>query len=167
MIARNTYSSLYYIYSAIRPGDEWPFGLSPGALASDDYNGHSFWDTETWMFPPLLMLRLGLAESCAYYRLNRLEAAEQNAQDTGYKGAPFLRPPPFRRPSFSSLFFRRPPFCESQTNCTGIYRSSISVGISRVRSRMLPSLRQRGTIRITHKRRYRLRPSTIMVYNQR
>ncbi|ETO15584.1 hypothetical protein RFI_21780 [Reticulomyxa filosa] len=41
-VAKNTYSSLYYIYSSIR--SDWTFGLSPGGLASDAYNGHMFWD---------------------------------------------------------------------------------------------------------------------------
>jgi trehalose/maltose hydrolase-like predicted phosphorylase len=54
-------SSLYAIRSAIRP--DWPFGLSPGGLASDAYNGHTFWDQETWMYPPLLLLDPDCAET--------------------------------------------------------------------------------------------------------
>jgi hypothetical protein len=39
-------SSLYYIYSAIRA--DWDYGISPGGLAEDSYDGRSFWDCETW-----------------------------------------------------------------------------------------------------------------------
>ena len=45
-IASTVNASLYYILSATRP--DWPYGLSPGGLARDDYEGHSFWDCETW-----------------------------------------------------------------------------------------------------------------------
>lgn len=34
-------SSLYAIRSSIRP--DWPYGLSPGGLASNAYEGHTFW----------------------------------------------------------------------------------------------------------------------------
>lgn len=40
-------SSLYYLLSSAR--DDYPHSLSPGGLASNAYNGHSFWDCETWM----------------------------------------------------------------------------------------------------------------------
>ena len=29
------------------------YSLSPGGLASNAYNGHTFWDCETWMYPSL------------------------------------------------------------------------------------------------------------------
>lgn len=38
-IAQTVNSSLYYILSAVR--DEWPYGLSPGGLARNDYEGGS------------------------------------------------------------------------------------------------------------------------------
>ena len=50
-VARAVNASLYYIHSAIRA--DWPHGLSPGGLATDSYDGRSFWDSETWMFPVL------------------------------------------------------------------------------------------------------------------
>jgi hypothetical protein len=53
-IASTVNSSLYYILAATRA--DWPYGLSPGGLARDDYQGHSFWDAETWMFPNLVAL---------------------------------------------------------------------------------------------------------------
>ena len=39
-IASTINASLYYILSATRP--DWPYGLSPGGIARDAYEGHSF-----------------------------------------------------------------------------------------------------------------------------
>ena len=60
-LAQIVYSSLYWIMMSTRA--DWPWSLSPGSLASNAYNGHSFWDTETWMYPPLLLLYPDIAES--------------------------------------------------------------------------------------------------------
>ena len=64
----------------------WVFGLSPGGLATDGYNGHVFWDQETWMFPPLVLLHQDLARTCLAYRFERLQAAEDKAREYGFKG---------------------------------------------------------------------------------
>ena len=37
-LAQSVNASLYFLLSAIR--EDWPFGLSPGGLASSDYHGH-------------------------------------------------------------------------------------------------------------------------------
>ena len=58
-------------------------------LSGLGYNGHVFWDTELWMYPPLLMLQPEIARSLLEYRYERLEAAKQNAFSHGYKGALF------------------------------------------------------------------------------
>lgn len=51
-VAATVNSSLYYLLSSVR--EDRPNSLSPGGLASNGYNGHSFWDCETWMYPSLL-----------------------------------------------------------------------------------------------------------------
>ena len=84
-IASTVNSSLYYILSATR--SDWPYGLSPGGLARDDYQGHSFWDAETWMFPNLVALFPQEARALAEYRSQRLPAALARAKDHGYIGA--------------------------------------------------------------------------------
>ena len=58
-------------------------------LSGLGYNGHVFWDTELWMYPPLLMLQPQIAQSLLEYRFERLAAAKQNAFAHGYKGAQF------------------------------------------------------------------------------
>jgi len=86
-LAQTISGSLYYTLSSLRPS--WIFGLSPGGLATDGYNGHVFWDQETWMFPPIVLLHQDLARTCLAYRFARLQAAEDKAKKYGFKGAMF------------------------------------------------------------------------------
>lgn len=80
-------SALYHLYAFARKGTA--YSLSPMGLSGLGYNGHVFWDTELWMFPPLLMLQPEIAKSLLEYRFERLEAAKQNAFAHGYEGAMF------------------------------------------------------------------------------
>lgn len=77
--------ALYHLYSFARAGTA--YSLSPMGLSGLGYNGHVFWDTEIWMFPPLLMLQPDIAKSILEYRYERLDAAKQNAFSHGYAGA--------------------------------------------------------------------------------
>ena len=86
-VTRDIRFALYHLYSFARA--ETAFSLSPMGLSGLGYNGHVFWDTELWMFPPLLMLQPEIARSLLDYRYERLEAAKQNAFAHGYKGAMF------------------------------------------------------------------------------
>ena len=79
--------ALYHLYSFAREGTA--YSLSPMGLSGLGYNGHVFWDTELWMYPPLLALHPEIAKSLLEYRYQRLEAARQNAFSHGYKGAMF------------------------------------------------------------------------------
>lgn len=86
-VTRDIRFALYHLYSFAREGSA--FSLSPMGLSGLGYNGHVFWDTELWMYPPLLMLQPQIAKSLLEYRFQRLEAARQNAWSHGYKGAMF------------------------------------------------------------------------------
>ncbi|WP_414693241.1 glycoside hydrolase family 65 protein [Ohtaekwangia sp.] len=79
--------ALYHLYSFARAGTA--YSLSPMGLSGLGYNGHVFWDTELWMYPPLVVLQPDIARSLLEYRYQRLEAAKQNAFSHGYKGAMF------------------------------------------------------------------------------
>jgi trehalose/maltose hydrolase-like predicted phosphorylase len=79
--------ALYHLYSFAREGTA--HSLSPMGLSGLGYNGHVFWDTELWMYPPLLVLQPAIARSLLEYRFQRLEAARQNAFSHGYRGAMF------------------------------------------------------------------------------
>ncbi|XP_077977259.1 protein-glucosylgalactosylhydroxylysine glucosidase-like [Glandiceps talaboti] len=98
-LAKAIYGSMYYILSSLPPllTDEsfkFPFyGLSPGGLAQGardkDYDGHVFWDMETWMYPTMLMFYPSLAKEMLLYRTAHLDAAKENAKDYGCHGAKF------------------------------------------------------------------------------
>ncbi len=84
---RDVRFALYHLYSFVREGSG--LSLSPMGLSGLGYNGHVFWDTELWMYPPLLILQPEMARSILDYRFNRLEMARRNAFEHGYKGAMF------------------------------------------------------------------------------
>lgn len=97
-LSRVLLSSQFYLLSSLpspqpaRPRPQF-CGLSPGSLArgleGQDYQGHSFWDTETWMFPPVLLLHPNIARSLLEYRWARLSQAEDYAASSGWEGARF------------------------------------------------------------------------------
>ena len=84
-LTRDIRFALYHLYSFARKGTS--LSLSPMGLSGLGYNGHVFWDTEIWMYPPLLILQPEIARSILEYRFERLEAAKQNAFAHGYDGA--------------------------------------------------------------------------------
>lgn len=80
-------SALYHLYSFVREGTG--YSLSPMGLSGLGYNGHVFWDTELWMYPPILMLKPEIARSMLEYRFERMKMAKQNAFSHGYAGVMF------------------------------------------------------------------------------
>ncbi len=76
--------ALYSLYSSCREGTR--LSVPPMGLSSQGYNGHIFWDTELWMYPPMLLLNQGIARSMVDYRTDRMEAARRKAGDYGYRG---------------------------------------------------------------------------------
>jgi len=82
---RDVRLALYHLYSFVREGTA--YSLSPMGLSGLGYNGHVFWDTELWMYPPLLVLQPDIAKSLLDYRYQRLEAARKKAFAHGYEGA--------------------------------------------------------------------------------
>ncbi|MEM7382315.1 MAG: glycoside hydrolase family 65 protein, partial [Bacteroidota bacterium] len=79
--------ALYHLYAFSR-GDS-DLSIAPMGLSSQNYNGHIFWDTELWMFPPLLLLNQDISRSLVNYRSDRLDKAREKAINFGYKGAMF------------------------------------------------------------------------------
>lgn len=80
--------ALYNLYSSIRKGDSSaipPFGFS----RTTSYSGHIFWDSELWMYPPMLFLNQDIARSMVQYRIDRLPGARRKAYSNGYAGAMF------------------------------------------------------------------------------
>jgi protein-glucosylgalactosylhydroxylysine glucosidase len=78
------HSDLYYLLVNAAPGTSWPIGacgMTPG------YTGHVFWDSDTWLFPALLLLHPERAKSLVMFRNHTLPQAEQRAKARGLRGA--------------------------------------------------------------------------------
>ena len=86
-LATDVNASEFYLWSSTRDGVDW--SVSPAGLSSNGYDGHIFWDAETWMYPSLLAQHPDLAAGMDAYRFQRLTEAEQHATATGYQGARF------------------------------------------------------------------------------
>ena len=84
---QDIHSMLYHLYAFNREGSG--LSCSPMGLSGLGYNGHVFWDADTWMFPALVLLNPKIAESMIEYRYRRLDAAQNNAFMHGYAGAMF------------------------------------------------------------------------------
>ncbi len=75
------HSFLYYLRSSISP--EAKMAISPFGLSNQMYNGHVFWDADTWVFPSLALIDPAAAKSIPDYRISKVEAAKANAQKAG------------------------------------------------------------------------------------
>lgn len=106
-VAAAANSSLYAILSALRA--DVNYSTCPGGLSTNSYSGHTFWDLETWMFPPLLLLHPDLAAGALQYRLDRLPAAVARSGEYGFQGADW----PWQS-AFSGIDTTHAPFIEGQ-----------------------------------------------------
>ncbi|TLZ34177.1 MAG: glycoside hydrolase family 65 protein [Gammaproteobacteria bacterium] len=78
------HSELYYLLASSTPDTAWPVGacgLTPG------YASHVFWDSDTWIFPALLLLHPQRAKSLVAFRERTVDAARQRARQRGFEGA--------------------------------------------------------------------------------
>ncbi len=81
-------AAFFYLHSTVThasPCSAAPFGLSRRA----EYMGHVFWDTESFMFPPVLLTAPRTARGMLDYRSRLLPAARYNAMLNGYTGLQF------------------------------------------------------------------------------
>jgi trehalose/maltose hydrolase-like predicted phosphorylase len=84
-LQRLVHSCLFYLLSSVDKDTD--FSIPPMALSSHGYYGHIFWDADTWMFPPLLVMYPDLAKSMVNFRYRTLDAAQHKAKDLGFRGA--------------------------------------------------------------------------------
>lgn len=81
---RIVHADLYYLLSNVTPDTSWATGacgMTPG------YAGHVFWDSDSWVFPALLLLHPERARSLVMFRARTLPAAEARAHARGLRGA--------------------------------------------------------------------------------
>jgi protein-glucosylgalactosylhydroxylysine glucosidase len=78
-------SMLFYLLCSADSGTM--LGIPPMGLSSGGYYGHIFWDSDTWMFPSLLVTHPDIARSLVAFRTRTLGAAQKNAKLNGFSGA--------------------------------------------------------------------------------
>ena len=78
-------SMLFHLMTSA--AEETRLGVPPMGLSGGGYYGHIFWDSDTWMFPPLLITHPDIARSLVAFRRRTLDAARANASANGYRGA--------------------------------------------------------------------------------
>ena len=85
MLQKVVRSMLFYLLASADSGTA--MGIPPMGLSGGGYYGHVFWDSDTWMFPPLLVTHPDVARSLVAFRARTLRAAERNARSNGFRGA--------------------------------------------------------------------------------
>lgn len=80
------HAELYDLLASSTPDTAWATGPCGLTLC---YAGHVFWDSDTWMFPALLLLHPRRAHSIVSFRERTLQAARDRARQYGYQGAMF------------------------------------------------------------------------------
>ena len=81
-------AAFFYLHSSVSPAT--PCSVAPYGLSRrTDYSGHVFWDTETFMFPPVLLTAPEAARAMLDYRSRLLPAARDNARLNGYRGVQY------------------------------------------------------------------------------
>jgi trehalose/maltose hydrolase-like predicted phosphorylase len=84
-IQRVVRSMLFYLLCSADSATA--LGIPPMGLSSAGYYGHIFWDSDTWMFPSLLVTHPDIAHSLVAFRGHTLPAAQANAKANGFRGA--------------------------------------------------------------------------------
>lgn len=114
---RDVRSALYHLYAFAREGTA--LSLSPMGLSGLGYNGHVFWDTELWMYPPLLVLHPEIARSLLEFRYQLLDEAKQNAFSHGYQGAMYPWESTLTGQEETPVWALTGPFQQHITGCVG------------------------------------------------
>lgn len=83
---RAVHSDLYYLLANVAPDSAW--GVGACGLTTG-YVGHVFWDSDSWIFPALLLQHPQRARSIVQFRDRTLPAAQRRAREAGFEGAKF------------------------------------------------------------------------------
>ncbi len=85
-VQRAVHSDLYYLLSNTTVGTAWPMGA---CALTPNYAGHAFWDSDSWVFPALLLLHPERAKPIVMFRSRTLAPARARAKQFGVEGAMF------------------------------------------------------------------------------
>jgi trehalose/maltose hydrolase-like predicted phosphorylase len=78
------HSDLYYLLSNTTVGTAWPMGA---CALTPNYAGHAFWDSDSWVFPSLLLLHPERAKPIVMFRHRTLQPARERAKQFNTLGA--------------------------------------------------------------------------------
>jgi trehalose/maltose hydrolase-like predicted phosphorylase len=77
------HSDLYYLLANSTVGTEWPMGA---CALTPNYAGHAFWDSDSWVFPSLLLLHPERAKPIVMFRHRTMQPARERARQYGVRG---------------------------------------------------------------------------------
>lgn len=77
------HSDLYYLLSNSTVGTAWPMGA---CALTPNYAGHAFWDSDSWVFPSLLLLHQERAKPIVMFRHRTMQPARERASQYGARG---------------------------------------------------------------------------------
>jgi trehalose/maltose hydrolase-like predicted phosphorylase len=82
-VQKAVHSDLYYLLSNTTVGTAWPMGA---CALTPNYAGHAFWDSDSWVFPALLLLHPERAKPIVMFRHRTMQPARERAIQYGAKG---------------------------------------------------------------------------------
>jgi protein-glucosylgalactosylhydroxylysine glucosidase len=82
-VQKAVHSDLYYLLSNTTVGTAWPMGA---CALTPNYAGHAFWDSDSWVFPALLLLHPDRAKPIVMFRNRTMQPARERAIQYGAKG---------------------------------------------------------------------------------
>jgi trehalose/maltose hydrolase-like predicted phosphorylase len=82
-VQKAVHSDLYYLLSNSTIGTAWPMGA---CALTPNYAGHAFWDSDSWVFPALLLLHPERAKPIVMFRHRTMQPARERATQYGAKG---------------------------------------------------------------------------------
>jgi len=77
------HSDLYYLLSNSTVDTAWPV---EACALTPNYAGHAFWDSDSWVFPALLLLHPERAKPIVMFRHRTMQPARERALQYGVKG---------------------------------------------------------------------------------
>ena len=77
------HSDLYYLLSNSTVGTAWPMAA---CALTPNYAGHAFWDSDSWVFPSLLLLHPERAKPIVMFRHRTMQPARERARQYGARG---------------------------------------------------------------------------------
>ena len=82
-VQKAIHSDLYYLLSNTTVGTAWPMGA---CALTPNYAGHAFWDSDSWVFPSLLLLHPERAKPIVMFRHRTMQPARERAKQFDTKG---------------------------------------------------------------------------------